>query len=164
MILLLLAFLLVPIAEIYVLVQVGQAIGAWQTIVLLIVWSALGAALVKREGRRAWTAFRSAAGSGRMPGREVADAALVMIGGVLLLTPGFITDVAGLFLVLPFTRPLARRALLRYGARRATVAMEPRLLRVRAYRGPGGGASGSHRMDDRVVDGEPLRRPEPPER
>jgi UPF0716 protein FxsA len=150
---LVLAFLLVPLAEIYVIIQVGHAIGAWQTLVLLIVWSAIGAWIVKHEGRRAWRSFRAAAESGRLPGREAADGALVLVGGTLLLTPGFITDVVGLFLVLPFTRPLARRLAIRLAARRAT----------RRLRGRGSGRWDG-RADGGVIDGEVLRRPDERER
>jgi UPF0716 protein FxsA len=103
------ALLVLPILEIYVIIQVGQLIGAVPTLVLLVLESALGAWLVKNEGRRAWRALSEAFGSGRLPGRELADAALVLVGGTLLLTPGFVTDVFGFFFVLPFTRPLARR-------------------------------------------------------
>jgi UPF0716 protein FxsA len=103
--------LVVPIVEIYVIIQVGEVIGAPATIVLLIVESALGAWIVKREGRRAWTALSGSFSTGRLPTRELADAALVLVGGTLLLTPGFVTDVFGFFFVLPFTRPLARRGL-----------------------------------------------------
>jgi UPF0716 protein FxsA len=116
-----LAFLLVPILEIFVIIQVGQVIGAWPTVVLLIVESALGAWLVKREGRRAWAALRTAMQTGRMPGRELGDAALVLIGGTLLLTPGFVTDVVGFFFVLPFTRAIARRLLAGLVTRRLLV-------------------------------------------
>jgi len=105
------ALLVVPILEIYVIIQVGQVIGGWQTLVLLIFESALGAWIMKREGRRAWEALSSAFGTGGLPTRELADAALVLVGGTLLLTPGFLTDVFGFFFVLPVTRPLARRAL-----------------------------------------------------
>jgi UPF0716 protein FxsA len=103
------ALLVLPILEIYVIIQVGQLIGAVPTIVLLVVESALGAWIVKREGRRAWYALQAAFGTGRLPTRELADAALVLVGGTLLLTPGFVTDVFGFFFVLPFTRPVARR-------------------------------------------------------
>ena len=111
------ALLVVPILEIYVIIQVGQVIGGWQTLALLIVESALGAWIVKREGRRAWEALSTAFGTGRLPTRELADAALVLVGGTLLLTPGFVTDVFGFFFVLPFTRPLARRVLAWFAAR-----------------------------------------------
>ncbi|WP_239161939.1 FxsA family protein [Acrocarpospora phusangensis] len=106
-----LAFLVVPVLEIWVLIQIGQVIGGWQTVGLLIADSLLGAWLVRREGRRAWAALQSALQSGRMPERELADGGMIVAGGALLLTPGFITDIAGFFLILPFTRPLARRGL-----------------------------------------------------
>jgi UPF0716 protein FxsA len=119
-VLLVVLFLIVPIVEIYVIVQVGQEIGALPTIALLLVESAIGAWLVKREGRRAWQALKSAVGTGRLPSRELADAALVLVGGTLLLTPGFVTDVFGFFLIIPLTRTLARRALGWFAARRAS--------------------------------------------
>ena len=104
-----LALLVVPLAEIALIVAVGKVIGGWQTVALLLVESALGAYLVKREGRRTWQALRVALNTGKMPGLELADAALVLIGGTLLLTPGFLTDIAGFFFILPFTRPITRR-------------------------------------------------------
>jgi UPF0716 protein FxsA len=109
--LLVLLFVGVPLLEIYVIIQVGEAIGAMPTILLLVAESALGAWLVKREGARAWRALTEAVRSGQLPGRELGDAAVILVGGVLLLTPGFVTDLFGFFFVLPFTRPLARRAL-----------------------------------------------------
>jgi UPF0716 protein FxsA len=104
-----LAFLVVPVAEIALIVAVGRVIGGWETIALLVFESALGAYLVKREGRSSWQALQVALNTGKMPGRELADAALVLIGGTLLLTPGFLTDIVGFFFVLPFTRPITRR-------------------------------------------------------
>ncbi len=114
------ALLVVPIVEIAVIVQVGQVIGFWPTVVLLVVESALGAWLVKHQGLRAWQALRGALRSGHLPGLELTDAALVLIGGTLLLTPGFVTDVVGFFFVLPFTRPVARRWVQAYAARHTT--------------------------------------------
>ena len=113
-----LALLLVPIVEIYVIIQIGQVIGGWPTVALLILESALGAWIIKREGRRAWNSLRTAFETGKMPGRELADGALVLIGGTLLLTPGFVTDIFGFFFVLPFTRPLARRGMSAFFGRR----------------------------------------------
>jgi UPF0716 protein FxsA len=101
--------LVVPVAEIAVIISVGKVIGGWQTVALLLVESALGAYLVKREGRRSFQALQVALNTGQMPGRELADAALILIGGTLLLTPGFLTDLFGFFFVLPFTRPITRR-------------------------------------------------------
>ncbi|HEX8498646.1 MAG TPA: FxsA family protein [Actinomycetales bacterium] len=110
---LLVALLVVPTLEIAVIVTVGREIGVLPTLVLLVAESALGAWLVRREGARAWRALSQALTSRRMPAGELSDAALVLVGGTLLLTPGFLTDVAGFFFVLPFTRPLARRLLTR---------------------------------------------------
>jgi UPF0716 protein FxsA len=104
-------FVLVPLVEIYTILQVGQVIGVWWTVLILVADSLLGAVLLKREGGNAWRALWEALRSYRMPARELADGALVLVGGTLLLTPGFVTDVAGFFLILPFTRPVARRAL-----------------------------------------------------
>jgi UPF0716 protein FxsA len=103
------ALLVVPLLEIALIVAVGRVIGGWQTLALLLFESALGAYLVKREGQRSWRTLRAALTSGRMPGRELADAALVLIGGTLLLTPGFLSDIVGFFFILPFTRPITRR-------------------------------------------------------
>ena len=111
-------FVVLPLVELYFLIQVGQVIWAWWTIALLVVDSILGAWLVKREGRRTWEALRDALASGRMPHRELADGALVLIGGTLLMTPGFVSDVLGVALMLPLTRPLFRRVLARVVAAR----------------------------------------------
>lgn len=116
-------FIVVPIIEIYVIIQVGQLIGAVPTIVLLVVESLIGAWILKNEGRRAWLALRESVESGQLPGRELADGALVLIGGTLLLTPGFVTDIVGFFLVLPFTRPLARKLVMYEAGRRASARM-----------------------------------------
>lgn len=115
------AFIVVPLVEIYVIIQVGHALGAALTVALLLACAILGVALVRREGARAWTALRTALRSGRLPAREVADGALVLIGGALLLTPGFVTDALGLLLVLPLTRPLFRGLLARLVARRLAI-------------------------------------------
>ena len=86
-----LLFVVVPVVEIYVLIQVGQVIGAWWTVLLLIADGVLGGWLVRREGGRAWKALREALESGRMPARELADGGLILVGGTLLLTPGFVS-------------------------------------------------------------------------
>ncbi|CAN5598804.1 FxsA family protein [soil metagenome] len=105
------AFVVVPLIELYIIIQVGQGIGVLPTVLILLAVSLAGAWLVRREGARAWQALKGALRSGRLPSREVSDAALVLVGGTLLLTPGFITDALGLFFVVPLTRPLARRGL-----------------------------------------------------
>jgi len=106
--LLVLLFIVFPIAEIYVIIQVGQAIGALWTVLILIVDSIIGARLLSWQGRRAWLKFQTALAEGRIPHREVLDGALVILGGALLLTPGFISDILGIVLLLPPTRALVR--------------------------------------------------------
>jgi UPF0716 protein FxsA len=119
--LLVLLFILVPIAEIYVIIQVGQAIGALWTVLILIADSIIGARLLQWQGRRAWGKFQQTLAEGRVPHREVLDGVLIIVGGALLLTPGFITDVFGLGLLLPPSRAVVRRGLVRRmtGSRRA---------------------------------------------
>ena len=119
--LLVLLFIVVPIAELYVIIQVGQAIGVVPTLVLLLADALLGSWLLKHEGRGAWRRFNEALAARRFPGRVVADGVLIVIGGTLLLTPGFLTDVFGLFLLLPPTRAIARRVLKRLTIGRFTV-------------------------------------------
>ncbi|MBA3782053.1 MAG: FxsA family protein [Nocardioides sp.] len=119
------ALVVVPLAEIYVLIQVGQVIGPWWTILLLIADSILGGWLIRREGGRAWRALRSALDSGRMPARELADGALIVFGGALMLSPGFVTDILGILLILPITRPVARRLLTTVISRRLLAGVVP---------------------------------------
>ncbi len=160
--LLLLAFVVVPILEIYVIVQVGQQIGAPATIALLILDSVLGAWLVRREGRRTWAAFRAALASSKVPAKEVADGALVIFGGALLLTPGFATDVLGLLCVAPPSRALLRKALTGVVASRLGVvglaAGAAGRAAGRRRPGPHGyqeGADPSYRRPE-VIDGEVI--------
>ena len=120
-----LAFVIVPLIEIFVLIQVGQVIGPWPTIALLVLDSIIGSWLIRREGGRAWRALSEALSSGRMPARELADGGLILVGGTLMLTPGFVTDGLGILLVLPFTRPIARRVLTQVVNRRLLVAGVP---------------------------------------
>ena len=110
---LLLVFIGIPIAEIWLLVKVGGSLGWLNTLGLLILDSLLGTWLVKTEGVKAWTRLNEALGAGRMPTKELVDGALIVLGGALLITPGFITDALGLLCVLPFTRPFVRRLMMR---------------------------------------------------
>lgn len=115
--------LLVPLLELYVIVWVGRHIGAWPTLGLLLVLSLLGAYLLKREGTKSWRALRSTMQAGKVPGREIADAALVFVGGSLMVVPGFLTDVLGLLCILPFTRPLVRWLIYLIAGRKARWTM-----------------------------------------
>ena len=147
-------FVGVPVLEIYLIVQLGQAVGPWWTILLLLADGALGSWLVKREGSRAWRALQDALGSGRMPAKELADGGLVLVGGTLLIAPGFVTDVVGLFCILPFTRPLARRVLAGViGRRLGVVAVGPDMTRPR----PGGRPGHGDVVSGEVVEDDPRR-------
>jgi UPF0716 protein FxsA len=131
---LVLLFIVVPIAELAVIIQVGQLIGVWWTIALLVADSILGSVLMRSQGRAAWRRFNEAVGAARVPAREVLDGALVIFGGALLLTPGFLTDILGLVLLIPPTRALVRSVLVRRLAHRMVVsATGPRVRRRDDY-------------------------------
>ncbi len=132
----------VPTLEVYVLVQVGDRIGVLPTVAILVAEAVLGAWLLRREGSRAWRALDGAFRGGRMPTGELADAALVLVGGVLLMLPGFVSDVLGLFFLVPFTRPFARKVVGFFVARRLSRAG----LTSEVFRRPPGGGT--------VVEGE----------
>jgi len=123
------AFVMVPLLEIWTILQVGRVVGPWWTIALLVLDSVIGSWIIRREGGRAWAALREAITGGRMPAREIADAALILVGGTLMLSPGFVTDAFGILLILPMTRPIARRML--------TTVVERRLLAMPLQTMPG---------------------------
>lgn len=108
---LLVAMVVLPILEVTLIGAAAGRIGIWATIGLLLLSGFVGAWLSKREGTKAWQALKKAFGSGRMPSAELADGALVLVGGVMLMLPGFFTDIVGLLLLLPITRPMFRALL-----------------------------------------------------
>jgi UPF0716 protein FxsA len=117
-------FIVVPLAELYVILEVvGKAIGPVWTILLLAADSLLGSLLLKSQGRVVWRRFNEAIRDGRVPHNEVIDGVLVIFGGAFLITPGFITDVLGLILLVPPTRRLVRRMARRSIERRAAAAV-----------------------------------------
>lgn len=117
--LVLLTFLLVPIVEVWLIVSVGNWIGALPTIAILVGEAFLGAWLMRREGAKAWRALNQSVASGKLPGGELLDPVLIVVGGILVMLPGFFTDIFGLVFLLPFTRPLARGLLQLFITRRA---------------------------------------------
>jgi UPF0716 protein FxsA len=123
---LILIFIVLPIAEIYVIVQVGEAIGVWWTLAILIADSIVGAMLVRWQGRAAWRRFTEALASGRPPAREVLDGGLIIFGGALQIAPGFITDILGMLLLLPPTRAIFRKLIVRRYARRLVTSLSGR--------------------------------------
>ena len=148
--LLVIAFVVVPLVEIYVLIQVGQVIGVWWTLLLLIADSIYGGWLIRHEGGRAWQALTNALNSGQMPAKELADAALILVGGTLMLSPGFVTDAMGIVLILPFTRPVARRVLTRVVSKRLVAGF------VDVRQGPRPPGTGGPPSGGPVVRGEVL--------
>jgi UPF0716 protein FxsA len=121
-----------PLAELYVAIRVADAIGVLATVILLIAGWPVGIWALRAQGAAAWRRLSAAVADGRAPGREVLDGALIIFGGALLIVPGFITDVVGLCALLPPTRFVLRRQLVRN--------LRSRLV-VRATRFPGDGRS-----------------------
>ena len=116
-------FLVLPIAELYVLVQVAGGIGFLNTIGLLVLVSVVGAWLCKREGLGLLRRIRLSLDRYELPGKELVDGALILFAGALLLTPGFLTDCLGILLLVPPTRAVARGVVLSYLARRTQLAV-----------------------------------------
>ena len=118
-------FIVVPLAELYVILKVGDAIGALWTILLLAADSVLGSLLLRAQGRSVWGRFNETMAAGRVPHRELIDGVLIIFGGAFLITPGFLTDIVGLLLLLPPTRSVVRRMLARRLGRRIVTTREP---------------------------------------
>jgi UPF0716 protein FxsA len=162
--LLVLVFIVVPIAELFVIIQVGEWIGVWPTLLLLLLDAIVGSWLLKREGRAAWRRFNQALAERRMPGKEVADGFLIILGGALLIAPGFLTDILGVLLLIPATRAVFRRILRRWTVGRVAVVGFPGAGGASfggfgGSRGPRGGAGpsgGPNRGYDYDVDAEEI--------
>lgn len=135
-----LVLLALPLLEIWLIFQVAGLIGGGVTVLVLIAEAVLGVAIIRGQGRRAFRAMNEAVGTGVMPDREVIDAVTVLAGGVMLMTPGFITDVLALLLLVPFTRPLVRRAATAYLNRRIEIVAAR--AGATPYFGPPRGAAG----------------------
>ena len=114
-------FIVVPLAELYVIFKVGDVLGWAPTLAILVADSLLGSWLLKSQGRAVWRRFNEAMRDGRIPHREILDGVLVIFGGAFLITPGFITDIIGLCLLLPPTRSLFRGLVTRQLSRRTVV-------------------------------------------
>jgi UPF0716 protein FxsA len=127
-----LIFIVVPILEIAVIIQVGEAIGVWWTIALLFADAFFGAWLLRHQGGAAWRRFNVAVAERRVPTREVLDGVLIVFGAALLITPGFISDIFGVLLLAPPTRALVRRWL---GRRAASGKLRMSFTAARGTRG-----------------------------
>ena len=126
---LLVVFIIVPLAELYVIFKVGDAIGIGWTVALLAADSLIGSLLLRSQGRAVWRRFNETLETGRMPHREVIDGVMVIFGGAFLLTPGFLTDIVGVLLLLPPTRAIARRMVMRRLGRRVAGGVAGRATR-----------------------------------
>jgi len=131
--LLVLIFIVLPVAEIYVIIKVGEAIGVLPTIGLLILDGFLGAALLRHQGRVAWRRFNEALAAGKIPAREVFDGAMVIVGGAFLLAPGFITDAIGLLLLIPVSRAMFRGLVSKLALGRAAIVVRTAQWGSRAH-------------------------------
>jgi UPF0716 protein FxsA len=125
-------FALVPLLELVILIQIGQAVGLWPTLGLVLATGLLGALLARREGTRVLRTIQAELTAGRLPTQALMDGAAVLVGAVLLLTPGIVTDLAGLGLLLPATRRLFSG----WVRSRMARAMERGTLRVSIWGGP----------------------------
>jgi UPF0716 protein FxsA len=132
---LLLLFTVTPIVETYLLVLLGQHLGFWWTVAIVLITGVLGAVLGKREGLKVWRAWQEALAQGRMPEEGILGGVLVLIGGVLLVTPGVLTDLTGIALL----APPSRRLIARYVRKRleARFAAATTTTRVRVDMGDG---------------------------
>ncbi|MFD0695221.1 FxsA family protein [Paenibacillus sp. GCM10027628] len=110
--LLLAIFIIVPAIEITFMIMLGHFIGGWTTFALILLSGFLGAYFAKREGRKVWEYARYEWSQGKLPAQSLLDGICIFIGGVLLITPGFVTDIFGFLLVFPFTRPIFKVLLL----------------------------------------------------
>lgn len=154
--LLALLFLVVPIAELAVIVTVASQIGVLETIAALILISVVGAWLVKREGLAVFRRVQAQLREGRLPHKELIDGFLVMFAGALLLTPGFLTDLLAVLLLLPPTRAVVRGVVLESFRKRTAV------FRV-VSRVPGDARSSVRRSDGKgVYDVSGTESPRPP--
>jgi len=108
-----LLFAAMPIIEIALLVNVGEQIGGWNTVAIVIATAIAGAHLVRREGLQTLFQAQTKMQSGQLPGQQMAEGLLLVVAGVLLVTPGFITDILGFLFALPVTRPLIAKMLMK---------------------------------------------------
>jgi len=149
--LLALVFIVLPIAELYVLFRLGTSFGVLPTVALVLGTGFAGAALAKAQGARTLRAMQREMAAGRVPGKEVMDGLSVLVGGALLLTPGLITDVMGLTLLFPPTRRALQAIVRKWLARQLrTGAVRVSFMGWDAAGGAGGApASSEHRLDPR---------------
>ena len=140
---LLFLFIAIPVAELYLFMTIGAQIGLGRTLAIIVVTAVLGAWLTRMQGARAMARFQMATAEGRLPHEEVLDGVMILIAGVVLLTPGFLTDAVGFALLVPPIRTFLRRRLAK--------ALKGRVQIVT----PGRAATpDTRRQDDGVIEAE----------
>ena len=145
-----LLFVAVPLLDLVLLVRVGGALGFWPTVAVVVATAALGSWLARREGVAAWRRVQSKMATGGIPGPELIDGLVILLSGALLLTPGFLTDVAGLLGLFPPTRALVRRAL-KGRFERAVVTGRARVVHAGTFGVPFGAPPPPPRVEDAEV-------------
>lgn len=138
-------FLVVPIVEIYLLIQVGSVIGAFPTILLVVMTAVIGAFLLRQQGMSTLARFQNNMASGTLPAKEMIEGVLLIVGGALLMTPGFFTDTLGFLCLIPFTRGYLVEQIIKRSLFKAQAGMS-------------GGKSSS--MDGDIIEGEFSRKPD----
>ncbi|MBK5227902.1 MAG: FxsA family protein [Actinobacteria bacterium] len=161
-VLLFILLIAVPIAELYVIVQVAQGIGVINTLVILVAISILGAWLLKQQGMATWRRLQATLARGEMPTKEVTDGAMILLGGALLMTPGFLSDIIGIVLLFPPTRAALKGGTRKLFRRWAENKVGPgvRIYRTNVPTEPRPAPPGSPRLpseDPSDEDGSPDR-------
>ena len=137
-------FLVVPIVEIYLLIQVGSVIGALPTILLVIATAVIGAFLLRQQGMSTLARFQNSMAAGTLPAKEMIEGVLLLVGGALLMTPGFFTDTIGFMCLIPFTRKL----------------MVEQVIKRSLFKVQGGPAGfGQSSVNDDIIEGEYSHKP-----
>lgn len=154
--LLLIAILVgLPILEVVILVQVADQVGIWPTLATLVIHAVGGGLLMRHEGRRAWQALTNAYATGKVPTGHLADAALILVGGMFLMMPGYLSDVVGFLFLFRWTRPFARKLIAFFIARQQRGGPAPR-----RWSGPGDSFTRPARPI-KPADGGPKRAEDP---
>lgn len=148
-------FAVLPILEITLLIQVGEQIGAWNTVGIVIITAFVGAYIVRQQGLSTYLQAQSKMQQGQLPGQEMAEGLLLLIAGVLLVTPGFVTDIIGFAFALPFTRPLIAKSISKH-----LIAKQVHFQQQTFYQHQSR-QYGQSQQDEEIIEGE-FRRTDTP--
>lgn len=144
-------FLTIPMLEMWLLIEVGQVIGAWQTIALVALTAVIGVSMLKRQGLQTLMRVQDRLNNGQIPAEELLEGIFLAVGGALLLTPGFVTDAVGFCCLLPYSRRWLARKLIKSG----------RFTSMQAGPGVMGGGFHYQHSEERSVGGERIFDNEP---